>query len=291
MRSLSRRQFVLMAGASLAAVRLTPAQAKQGKLTAGVIVDRVKKNIGIPWNDKTYRDTFKIGGPDSPVTGIATTFGTNLRVMQLAQKAGLNMIVTHEPTFYSDADVIDWLKDDPVYKMKLDFATRNKMVVWRIHDHWHAHKPDGIRVGWDNAMGWTQYKVTGSTTRYDIPPTTLDGLAKYVAKTLDTHSVRVMGDPNLPVAKVAYGSHGLEQNMAQFQLPGVDCILVSEAREYDSFEYVRDTIYSGAKKGAIFISHVSGEDEGMHYFAEWVKPFVPEVPVQYIPTTDEYWTV
>src|SRR5580704_5457760 len=158
MRSLSRRHFVLMAGASLAAARLTPAQAQQGKLTAGEIVDRVKKNLGIPWNDKTYRDTFKIGGPDSLVTGIATTFGTNLRVMQLAQKAGLNMIVTHEPTFYSDADVIDWLKDDPVYKMKLDFATKHNMVVWRIHDDWHARKPDGIRTGWDNAMGWNAFK-------------------------------------------------------------------------------------------------------------------------------------
>jgi hypothetical protein len=80
-------------------------------------------------------------------------------------------------------------------------------------------------------------------------------------------------------------------SIVYFQLPGVDCILVSEAREYDSFEYVRDTIYSGAKKGEILIPHVSGEDEGLHYFAEWVKPFVPEVPAQYIPTSDEYWTV
>lgn len=295
MQSVSRRQFVLMAGASLAAgsnlATAKLAWAQQGKLTAGEIVDRIKKNLGIPWNDKTYRDTFKIGGPDSPVTGIATTFGTNLRVMQLAAKAGLNMIIPHEPTFYSDADVIDWLKDDPVYKMKLDFAKRNNMVVWRIHDHWHAHKPDGIRVGWDNAMGWNKYKVEGSTSRYDIPATTLGDLAKFIAKTLDTRSVRVMGDSNLPVAKVAYGSHGLEQNMTQFQLPGVDCMLVSEAREYDSFEYVRDTLLTGAKKGAIFISHVSGEDEGMNYFAQWIKPFVPEVPIQYIPTTDEYYSV
>jgi hypothetical protein len=29
----------------------------------------------------------------------------------------------------------------------------------------------------------------------------------------------------------------------------------------------------------------------MRYFAEWSKPFLPEVPVKYIATTDEYWTV
>jgi len=77
--------------------------------------------------------------------------------------------------------------------------------------------------------------------------------------------------------------------MAPFR--NVDCLIVSEAREYDSFEYVRDAVDSGQSRGAIFISHTSGEDEGMHEFARWLKPMISEVPVEYIPTTDEFWTV
>ena len=69
-----------MAGASLAAGKL--ARAQQGRLTAGEVVDRIKKNIGVPWNDSTYRDTFKIGGPDSPVAGICSSFEANLSVLQ-----------------------------------------------------------------------------------------------------------------------------------------------------------------------------------------------------------------
>jgi hypothetical protein len=91
------------------------ARARHGKLAAEV-VDRIKKKLGIPWNDSTYRDTFKIGGPDSAVTGIATSFGGNLRVLQLARKAGLNMTIVHEPTFYSDGDRSDLVKDDALYK-------------------------------------------------------------------------------------------------------------------------------------------------------------------------------
>lgn len=285
----SRRDFVVMAGAAVSATRF--ANSQSAKISAGEVVARVKKNIGIPWIESSRRDTFKVGGPDTPVTGIATTFGTNLRVMQLAVKDGLNMIVTHEPTFYSDYDVIDWVKDDPVYKMKLDFATKHNMVVWRIHDDWHARKPDGIRTGWDNAIGWNAYKDKDLPGAYNLPPITLGDLAKYVAKTLNTRSVRVMGDPNLRVVKVAHGGHQSEQNMTALQHPGVDCILVSETKEYDSFEYVRDTLLTGAKKGAIFISHVAGEDEGMRFFAEWSQPFLPEIPVKFIPTTDEYYTV
>lgn len=300
MNNLTRRQFALMAGAGLVASNL---QAQKSKLTAGEVVERIKKNLGVPWpeNDPTFRDTFKIGGPESLVNGIATSFGGNLRVLQLAQKAGLNMVIVHEPTFWSDADVRTpgtrggatecdaACQADPFFKFKLDYATRNNLVVWRIHDHWHAHKPDGIKLGWNKAMGWVPYQVDGDLGRWNIPPTTLGKLANYVAKTLDTRSVRVLGDPNLPVSKVAYGSHGLAQNMEA--IAGADCTIVSEAREYDSFEYARDTVFSGAKKGVIFISHESGEDAGMEEFAQWLKPYVPEVPVRLISTTDEFWTV
>jgi len=287
MSNVTRREFAVMAGAAVAASRLSFAQ--KGKLMAGEVVDRIKKHLDIPWNPKTFRDTFKVGGPDSPVNGIATSFGGNFRVWKQADAAGLNMIIVHEPTYYSDADVIDWVKDDPMYLWKLDWATKHNIVEWRIHDHWHAHKPDGIQTGWDNAIGWNQYLVEGSLTRWKLPPTTLGELAKYVATRLNTHSVRVIGDPDLPVTNFARGGHLLAQNVAALQT--ADAILVSECREYDSFEYVRDAILSGKKTGAIFISHQSGEDEGMRYFAEWSQPFLPEVPVKYIATTDEYWTV
>lgn len=292
MSPLSRREFVVMAGAVAATTRL-PAQVGGRTLRAGEIVDRIKKQLGIPWNEKTFRDLFHLGGPETEVHGIAASFGGNFRVMQLAEKRGLNMLIVHEPTFYSDADVVDWVKDDPMYKWKLDWGNRHNMVVWRIHDHWHAYKQDGkadgIRTGWLEAMGWAQYEVDGDTTLFQIPPTTLKGLALYVAKQLDTGSVRVVGDPDLRVTTVATGGHGLIQNARAMQR--ADAFIAGEAREYDSVEYARDTVLAGAKKGGLFLSHESEEDKGMKHFAEWAQPFLPEIPVRYLPTTDEFWTV
>jgi putative NIF3 family GTP cyclohydrolase 1 type 2 len=295
MSRLSRRQFALMAGAGLAAGKLALAQ--QGKLTAGEVVARIKKNIGIPWNDSTYRDLYRIGGPGSAVAGICTTFGTNLNLMQRSVKAGMNMIITHEPTFWTDADVVPpggpsggtqcdlACQADPLYKTKLDYAISNKIVVWRIHDHIHRMVPDGISLGLNARLNWTQYQVDGNLERWNIPPTTLGELAKYVAKVLDTRSVRVIGDPNLRVVKVGFG-----RNLGSMAAD-VNCIIGSDAREYDTFEYVRDAVHSGAQKGAIYVAHEAHEDPGMEWFAQWLKPFVPEVPVQYISTTDEFWTV
>ena len=57
-------------------------------MTAGDIVERIKKNLGVPWRDTTYRDTFKSGGPDTEVTGIATTAFVTLDVIQRARPPG-----------------------------------------------------------------------------------------------------------------------------------------------------------------------------------------------------------
>jgi putative NIF3 family GTP cyclohydrolase 1 type 2 len=267
----------------------TPLHAQKSTLTAGEILARIKSSLGVPWNPSSYRDTFKAGGPDTVVTGISSTFMASLSVMQRSAKAGLNLIVTHEPTYWSDRDSIDVLQNDPLYKLKRDYAREHNLAVLRLHDHWHARVPDGIFTGWVKRLGWVQYQTGEGLKRWTLPPTTLGELAKYVAKVLETRSVRVIGDPNLRVATVGRGSHALSGNMDV--LPEVDCLLVSEAREYDSYEYVRDTIAAGAKKGAIFISHEAGEEAGMDEFAQWIKPIVPELPVQFVPTRDDFWTV
>lgn len=285
MNALSRRRFLTVAGTGLLAQGI--ARAQRSALTAGEVVDRIKRNIGIPWDYKTYRDTFKIGGPSTPVAGIACTFMSTLDVLQRAHAAGKNMIVTHEPTFWSDADIVKDLTNDPLYKYKLDFALKNNLVVWRFHDHWHAMKPDGIYVGWNKALGWDKYLVGTGQPLYNIPPMTLQAVAKHIAASLQSRSVRVMGDPQLIVSKVGRGSHTLSGNMAV--LPKVDMLLISEAREWDSIEYVRDTILSGQKKGAVIISHEAGEEAGMDHCTEWLRTFVTEVPIEFIPTHDRLW--
>jgi putative NIF3 family GTP cyclohydrolase 1 type 2 len=287
----SRRQFAALAGAlatgGFATAQLASAQ--KPKLLAGDVVDRIKKNIIAKWIDTGFRDNFKAGGPDLHVTAIACTFMSTLDVLQKAVKAGATMVITHEPTYWSDADLLEPLQDDALYKFKRDYAKEHNLSIFRVHDNWHAHIPDGIRLGWNKLMGWDKYEVKENQMLFNIPPTTLGELGKYVAKTLQSQSVRVLGDPNLPVTKVGRGGHGLANNTEV--LPQVDCLLVSEAREYDSYEYVRDTISMGAKKGAIFISHEAGEEAGMDEFARWIRPLVPEVPILVIPTTDVMWHV
>ncbi len=144
---LTRRTLVCGAAAGVAAAQET------GTLTAAQVIERIKKNVGVPWRAETV-DTIKSGTPETEVKGIATTMMATLDVVQRAAAAGKNFVITHEPTFYSHEDKTDALKNDPTYQFKQKFLNDHDMVVFRFHDHWHAHQPDGIATGMVQALGW-----------------------------------------------------------------------------------------------------------------------------------------
>src|SRR5580704_7290312 len=110
MKPISRRRFVALTATGVAAAPLVlKAGAIGGSVTAQEVVDRIKKNIGVDWKPDTPGtsdniDTFKAGDPSATVTGIVATSLASLEVLNRAVKAGANLIVTSEPTFFSRAD-------------------------------------------------------------------------------------------------------------------------------------------------------------------------------------------
>jgi len=147
------RRRMIAAGAGFVGAKAMPAQNAAAVLTAGEVIDRIKKNVGIPWMAQTV-DNLIAGSPDTPVKGIATTMMATLDVMQRASAAGRNMVITHESTFYSHQDTLDQLKDDATYLYKTDFIRNKGMASFHFHDHWHRRSPDGIAFGMARALGW-----------------------------------------------------------------------------------------------------------------------------------------
>ena len=141
-------------------------------LTAGQVIERIKANVGIPWRAQTV-DNIIFGAPDVPVKGIATTMMATLDVIQRAAAGGKNMVVTHEPTFYSHQDTTDQLLQDGTYKFKTEFMTRNNMVVFHFHDHWHGHRPDGIAAGMVRELGWEKNQDPQDFRKFTFPATPL----------------------------------------------------------------------------------------------------------------------
>lgn len=288
---ITRRKFCQLTGTGLlAASPLARAQSHSASsLTAREVVARIKKNVGVPWHIPTA-DDFKVGDPDAPIAGITTTFMSTLDLLQRSVAAGNNFVITHEPTFWSAADVVSDVRDDPLYEYKVNFIEKNKLVVWRFHDHWHAHRPDGIFTGWNKTMGWESYATSAANPFshvYVIPETSLAELARDMQAKLKTRSMRLVGDPKLRVTKLAHAGHYIQQCMQA--LPNVDVLMVFECREWEAAEYVRDAIASGQKKALIQLPHEGGEEAAMDECASWLRTFVTEVPIKFIPSGDPFW--
>jgi putative NIF3 family GTP cyclohydrolase 1 type 2 len=239
------------------------------------------------WDAASYRDTIKIGSENTVVTGVASCFMDSLDVLRRARAQNLNFVVTHEPTFWSDADRIEALGSDPLYLAKRGFAEKNNMVVIRMHDHWHRIVPEPMGAGLQALLGWNTDQADPRLFR--LPPTKLSSVAQHVAERLYSPSVRVVGDPDLMVSTIARGGHTLSGNMAA--LDRADVALSSEVREWESVEYARDLIASGARKGLIVLSHEAGEEEGMKRFADWMRTVTPSLPSVFVPTHDRLYVV
>jgi len=256
-------------------------------MTAQEIVTRIQQKLqtlGIAWRTQTV-DTFKAGAPETDVTGIATTGMATFDVLRRAVAAGRNFVITHEPTFYNHQDQTTDLEKDPTYQAKQQFIEQNKLIIFRFHDHAHALQPDPLVAGSARMLGWTNYASPTEPRIYILPATTLRELAVDVAAKLRGKAIRVAGDPDMKVTRVALGpGYGVPA-----LTPSIDVAVGGEAAESGgNVEYILDAAAEGQKKGVILLGHMMSEDWGMKEVADWLRLLMPEVTVEWIPAGEPF---
>jgi len=281
------RLFLL--GAMLVA---SAAAAETTRITAQQVIDRIQKEVGIPWRTPTV-DTFKAGDPNTPVTGIAVTMMATLDVLQRAAAAGNNLVITHEPTFYGHQDMIADLEkqNDPVLAFKEAFIREHHMVIWRFHDHWHRRRPDGIQLGMTKALGWEKFQSAEDPHLFTLPETTLAGLAEALKRKLDIAVMRVVGDRSMKLTKVALmpGAGGSERQIKTLERDDVEALVIGEVPEWETVEYVDDATAAHQHKALIMLTHIPSEQAGMYECTQWLKTFVNEVPIEFVPAKQPFW--
>ena len=269
------------------------AHAQAQRLTARQVLDQIKANIGVPWSDQTV-DTFKDGDPETPLTGIAVTMMATLDVLQRAAAAGANLVITHEPTFYGHLDQLEPLEkaSDRVTAAKRAFIREHKLVVLRMHDHWHRRKPDAIETGMIRALGWERFRRPESEYLFTLPQTTVERVARDIRDRLGAATLRVVGDPQLAVSRVALapGFAGFPAHVQALRRDDVEVLVIGEAHEWETVEYVADAVASGQHKALVVIGHIPSEQAGMEDFARWLGPLVSGVPVTFVPAKDPFWS-
>lgn len=258
-------------------------------------------------------DTWKCGEPEAECTGIVVALVPTVNVIRKAIALNANLIIVHEPTFYTSEDGPGWFEDfsNTVYEGKRKLIDSNGISIWRDHDHMHAHSPDSIFTGVIKNLGWEGRAVpdfdTGSFGHYiiEIPEMTVADLCKHIIRSIGLNGVRYIGDPSAKVHSVAIVGHLFPGPCRKARPDGtpseygtqviraleekVDVILPGEIIEWTALSYIRDAVQLGQTKAMIHVGHMNWEELGMKYAQEWISELVHgEIPVTYVPSEDMY---
>lgn len=259
-------------------------------LTVKQVIDIILKEIpNSPF--ATTVDQLRSGSMDQEVTGIVTTMFPTIKVIEDTAKAGANLIIAHETPFYNNQDETDWLQQDDAYRYKLDLINKYKIAIWRFHDYWHAHKPDGIIMGNLIKFGWEKYYDPNSPRMITLPkPMALKSIVALAKERLDIPSVRVIGNLNQNCSTVymAFGYMDSKRQIGAIQQYKPDLILSGETREWETVERVRDGMLMGLKTSLMVLSHAVSEEAGMEYAAKWLQPKVPGVKITHLASTNPF---
>lgn len=259
-------------------------------MRAEEVVETILMGLELDRLDDTV-DTFKAGDPAASVTGIVTTFMGTLEVLQQAVALGANFVITHEPIYYGHQDETDWLEGHAVLEAKQRFIREHELVIWRFHDYWHCARPDGILAGVIAALGWERWQDGNEPWLFHLPETSLKRLLGSVKERLGARVVRAVGDPEMLCRGVALqpGSPGERGQMEALAREDVDVLVGGECPEWTTCEYVRDAIAAGINKALVLAGHCSSEEAGMERLADWLRPRVGDVPVEFVPAGDPFW--
>jgi putative NIF3 family GTP cyclohydrolase 1 type 2 len=234
-------------------------------------------------------DSIKSGSPEQQVTGIVSCMFATVSVIEQAAKLGANFIIAHEPTFYNHTDDKNWVPDDKIVKQKLELLNKNNITVWRFHDHWHSYRPDGIRYGVLKMADWIPYNQDARPT-FTMPATKLEDLVKHLKETLKINHVRVLGDLNQICTRIALmpGAAGGQSQISMVEKENPDVLIVGEVHEWETAEYIRDSIQLGQKKSLVILGHAVSEDPGMVWLVDWLKQRINGITITHIASGDPF---
>lgn len=246
------------------------------------------------WLDPaTTVDKIIIGDPQKEISRIAVSWISSFDAIKAAVAQDCQMLITHEPTFWSHTHEYESAKQwnpgtliHDVGTRKKRFIEENGLVILRLHDTWDRMPEIGIPWAWADFLGFgpTPARIgeSGCQHRYDIRPTKLDDLATRIAARtteLGEHYVEVVGDGSQMVSKVGIGT-GCICHIHVYREMDCDVSVIVD----DGTHYWRD-IQMAADDGhpIICVNHATAEEPGMVTLTRYLNETLPGITAIHLP--------
>ena len=224
--------------------------------------------------------------------------GTNLELYEELVRIGANLIITHEPTWFTGNDATDWCAQDSVYLAKRNYLEEHGITVWRLHDHMHlGSDKDYIYEGLLSELGWHQYLLPDEKYPwiYEVPQTTVGELAAFFKEKLDMRTIQIIGAPEMKVKRlgilVGGGSLGFGSEpmpMEVMERNQLDLLVVGDITEWTICAYINDAYQMGLHRAMLTLGHERSEEAGMKHLAPWLKERFTDLPVSFVDAKEPF---
>ncbi|MAE61812.1 MAG: hypothetical protein CMJ49_10715 [Planctomycetaceae bacterium] len=232
-------------------------------------------------NRETTCDRVILGDPDAEVDRCLVTWMPSLKALRCLVDRGLNFMVCHEPTFWSDLG-----GDVPYHGEKLDHIQDHGITILRNHDCWDRWPDVGIPWSWAQFLGLgTQPAAIGADGyqhRYDIDPVPLETFARDVAQrcgAIGEPLVQVTGDGDQMISRIGIGT-GCGCQISAYQEIGCDCSIVCDDGScyWADIQRAEDTGHP-----VIRVNHGTSEEPGMVTLTQYINDHVDGLHADHLP--------
>jgi putative NIF3 family GTP cyclohydrolase 1 type 2 len=250
------------------------------------LTSQVKLNAGTV-------DRIIIGDPGTEVKKIGTCWMSTWDACKKAVNAGVNVLITHEPTFYTHRDLdevpgfldkkSDYVKEQYLSQIekKKKWINDNRLVIIRNHDTLDALKDRGIPFAFGQFLGFKNSDIIASRTYYNVYKfnrQSASSFAKTLAgklKELGQPGIAFYGDPSREVASVGIGTGWICDPMDYADLkPDVFVAIDDVVKTHIQTVFAQDTGHP-----LIVINHGTSEEMGMRSLNQIIKEKYPDIDV------------
>ena len=236
-------------------------------------------------------DRIIIGDPGTSVKKIGTCWMSSWETCKKAVDSGVNVLVTHEPTFYTHWDLDEKNGDyfsspaftkqlylDQVEKKK-KWINDNDLVIIRNHDTMDALKDLGIPFALGKFLGLNNSDIIASRTYYNVYKVSHQPASVFAANIarklseIGQPGVAFYGDPDRQITSVGVGTGCICDPMEFADLkPDVFIAIDDVVRTWTQTAYASDTGHP-----LIIVNHGTTEEMGMRMLNQIIKQKFPDI--------------
>lgn len=276
-------------------------------MAAQLALSDITQRLGAQFGPGWTPDAAATAGAAGAITGIAVSWTPTIDVLKRAAARQLNLIVSLEPPFWNGkapegrSPTAAEMGGDPTFKIKQALLDQHGLRVLDVRAGWTSRADDGQLRGLARALGWEpHYRPKAGMApwargnhAFALPAASFGTVAANIKRQLNANTIRCIGNPSQRVSRAAL-THGyflVPDLQRVLEDPAVDLVVCGEACEWEAAPYFMDLIASGQKKAMIMLGSQVSSDPGCGELAAWLRGFVKEVPVEWLPAGEPFHTV